>query len=146
MLKFPIYGNSSKKMFQTTNQKTVYSLVYVHPIDQFDIELCIMYQYHPGDLRGHQHGITMFWVKDEAIFRLVWFPYPQDPCMVNMLTFEYIYILMVNVTIYSIHGSYGLWFSRWVFLGTMANRSRFRNGTGTTLGLPGPSRQVAACS
>ena len=31
MLKFPIYGNSSKKMFQPTKQKTVYSLVYVHP-------------------------------------------------------------------------------------------------------------------
>jgi hypothetical protein len=31
MMKFPIYGNSFKKMFQTTNQKTVYSLVYVHP-------------------------------------------------------------------------------------------------------------------
>ena len=36
--------------------------------------------------------------------------YPEDPCMVYMLTLGvYGGILMVNVTIYSIHGSYGLY-------------------------------------
>ena len=34
---------------------------------------------------------------------------PKDPCMVYMLTFWGTSILMVNVTIYSIHGSYGEW-------------------------------------
>ena len=37
--------------------------------------------------------------------------FPQDPCMVYMLTFWG--ILMVNVTIYGIHGSYGICDDTW---------------------------------